>query len=134
MENVPCTYRVSVKAVIKDVEGRVLLLRESDGSWELPGGGLEHGEDPRAALVREVAEETSLTVTWMDSRPEKFWAIHKQVGSPVLQWFAFVAYQAEVSGKFRLDSTGGEAEEARYFTIEEAKKLQLHDNTKPYFA
>jgi ADP-ribose pyrophosphatase YjhB (NUDIX family) len=45
----------------------VLLTRISSsghhvGSWTLPGGGVEHGEDPRAAAVREVAEETGLAV------------------------------------------------------------------------
>jgi ADP-ribose pyrophosphatase YjhB (NUDIX family) len=30
--------------------------------WTLPGGGLEHGEDPRAAVVREVEEETGYEV------------------------------------------------------------------------
>ena len=45
---------------------RVLLTRISargahPGAWTLPGGGLEHGEDPREAVAREVAEETGLT-------------------------------------------------------------------------
>jgi ADP-ribose pyrophosphatase YjhB (NUDIX family) len=35
----------------------------TDEVWSLPGGGLDHGEDPRAAVVREVREETSLDVT-----------------------------------------------------------------------
>jgi len=43
-------------------EGDVLLVQFSErgfhtGSWSLPGGGLQHGESPRPALVREVQEE-----------------------------------------------------------------------------
>jgi 8-oxo-dGTP diphosphatase len=45
----------------------VLLTRMSartriEGRWTLPGGGIDHGEDPREALVREVHEETGLYV------------------------------------------------------------------------
>ena len=57
-----------------------VMLRERDGDvevllsrlaprvsraelWTLPGGGLDHGEDPRAALIREVHEETGLVAT-----------------------------------------------------------------------
>ena len=44
----------------------VLLVRFSSrgfhtGSWSLPGGGLDHGESPAAALVREVEEECGVT-------------------------------------------------------------------------
>ena len=39
MNDIPCTYRISVKAIVKDAEARILLLRKKDGSWELPGGG-----------------------------------------------------------------------------------------------
>jgi hypothetical protein len=70
----------------------------------------------------------------MDERPEVFWTIQKDVGSPTLKWFAFLVYEARVSGTFRTDTTNDEAQEARYFSREEAKTLQLHDNTKPYFA
>ncbi|GAB7003148.1 hypothetical protein JCM18899A_06190 [Nocardioides sp. AN3] len=46
----------------------ILLSRLSDTLtpsplWTLPGGGLDHGEDPRAAVVREVHEETGLDVS-----------------------------------------------------------------------
>jgi ADP-ribose pyrophosphatase YjhB (NUDIX family) len=45
----------------------VLLVRASTdslhkGCWLLPGGGIEHGEHPAAAVVREIAEETGLQV------------------------------------------------------------------------
>jgi ADP-ribose pyrophosphatase YjhB (NUDIX family) len=47
-------------------EGDVLLVRFSTsgfhtGSWSLPGGGIDHGERPAAALVREVEEECGAT-------------------------------------------------------------------------
>jgi 8-oxo-dGTP diphosphatase len=53
--------RVGVYALIRRA-GEVLLTRISargfhTGSWTLPGGGLDHGESPRDALVREVREE-----------------------------------------------------------------------------
>ena len=41
-------------------EGRVLLLLNERGEWDLPGGRPDAGEDHRAALVREVREETGL--------------------------------------------------------------------------
>lgn len=56
--------RSSVYGVI--VSGNEVLLvkdRTSEDKWDLPGGGIEHGEDLIKALHREVQEETGLTVT-----------------------------------------------------------------------
>lgn len=59
--------RVAAYALIERGE-RVLLCRISAqiptlaGCWTLPGGGLEFGEDPADAVVREVREETGLAV------------------------------------------------------------------------
>jgi 8-oxo-dGTP diphosphatase len=61
--------RISTAATTDGTTGRMILLsRLSDTLtrtplWTLPGGGLDHGEDPRAAVVREVYEETGLDVT-----------------------------------------------------------------------
>jgi ADP-ribose pyrophosphatase YjhB (NUDIX family) len=57
--------RVGAYALIRK-QGAVLLVRFSEkgfhtGSWSLPGGGLDHGEAPAAALVREVEEECGVT-------------------------------------------------------------------------
>jgi len=55
--------RVGCSAAIFDDEGRVLLTRRADnGQWCLPSGGMEPGESPAEAAVRETAEETGLTV------------------------------------------------------------------------
>lgn len=50
-------YRVSIKAIIRDHQGRVLVVRENQDHWSLPGGGLDHGESDRAAMTRELKEE-----------------------------------------------------------------------------
>ena len=57
--------RVAAYALATDVGGRVLLVRVapgylSAGKWTLPGGGINFGEDPALAVVRELAEETGL--------------------------------------------------------------------------
>lgn len=55
-----------VGAVVHDARGRLLLVRRAEppaqGTWSLPGGRVEPGEDDATAVVREVAEETGLRV------------------------------------------------------------------------
>jgi len=59
--------RVGAYGICRDEAGRVLLARNSGASefpglWTLPGGGVEHGEHPDDAVVREFAEETGFMV------------------------------------------------------------------------
>lgn len=63
--------RIGAYGLCRDDHGRVLLVRASHGStghaeWALPGGGVQHGEHPVDAVVREVAEETGLRVEVVD--------------------------------------------------------------------
>ncbi len=60
--------RVAAYAVVTDSTGRVLLVRLTErtgrpGWWTLPGGGIDHGEHPADAMIREVHEETGLSVS-----------------------------------------------------------------------
>lgn len=50
-------YRVSLKAVIRNSKGEVLCVKEKTPFWELPGGGIDHGENVQQALARELREE-----------------------------------------------------------------------------
>jgi 8-oxo-dGTP diphosphatase len=59
--------RVAAYGIVRDPSDRLLLVRAASyltvaGWWFLPGGGVEHGEDPVDSLRREVHEETGLTI------------------------------------------------------------------------
>ncbi|MGP0059491.1 MAG: (deoxy)nucleoside triphosphate pyrophosphohydrolase [Beijerinckiaceae bacterium] len=56
-----------VAAALLDVDGRVLIAQRPQGKalaglWEFPGGKVEPGERPEAALIRELEEELALKV------------------------------------------------------------------------
>lgn len=54
---------VAVGGLVRDTEGRVLMIRSPRRDWEFPGGQVEEGEDLVTALQREVFEETGVTVS-----------------------------------------------------------------------
>jgi 8-oxo-dGTP diphosphatase len=56
---------IAAAAVISDAARRVLLVKHSYGrlNWEVPGGAAERDETPTQTALREVLEETGLTVT-----------------------------------------------------------------------
>jgi ADP-ribose pyrophosphatase YjhB (NUDIX family) len=56
-------FNIGAFAIIFDEQGRVLLCHRRDlDVWNLPGGGVESGEMPTDAVIREVMEETGLEV------------------------------------------------------------------------
>ena len=70
---------VSAVALI-DPDGRVLLAQRPPGKsmaglWEFPGGKIEQGETPEAALIRELAEELGID-TWQSCLAPLTFASH----------------------------------------------------------
>ena len=120
-----------VCALLEDTDGRLLVARRPAGKhlggyWEFPGGKLEAGETPEAALIRELAEELGCLV---------------EVGAalaPVTHAYASVTvrlmpYLARLSA----DSPPAEAREhdaLRWVTGEEIATLALPEADAPIVA
>jgi 8-oxo-dGTP pyrophosphatase MutT (NUDIX family) len=55
-------FMPSVSALIRDDDGRTLFVQHVEGRWQLPGGAVDPGERPAAAMGRECLEEAGITV------------------------------------------------------------------------
>jgi 8-oxo-dGTP pyrophosphatase MutT (NUDIX family) len=121
-----CFYRVSVKGLILDDEKRFLLVKEENGQWEFPGGGLDFGEDPLECLKREVKEEMGLKVISIKDRPSYFvTSLNKKD-----IWIANVFYEIKVLDLNFIPSK--ECTELKFVTKEEAFNLDILPNVKEF--
>ncbi len=48
--------------LVVECKDKVLMLKRFNGFWEFPGGGVDFGEEPRAAAIRECFEETGIKI------------------------------------------------------------------------
>ena len=114
-----------VEAIIKNEEGKILLLKRSKlnkffiGKWQLPGGKVEFGEDIQKAIKREIYEETgkkysSLRLTKVFSLTEKFNGTKNNV--------FLMVFSGECKGKI---SISVEHSQAKFCTMAQIKKLSL---------
>jgi 8-oxo-dGTP diphosphatase len=76
MEKNP-TYLFVAAAALMDDKGRILVQKRPEGKpmaglWEFPGGKVETGETPEAALVRELNEELRIDVAESSLEPVTF--------------------------------------------------------------
>jgi len=89
-----CFYRISVKALVLNEErDKFLITKEASGEWEIPGGGLDWGEDTKVALQRELEEEMGLQATWIASQPSYF--IHGPMRKNG-QWAANILFETKL--------------------------------------
>jgi len=88
-----CFYRISTKVIL--TEGHLnefVVLKNKKGEYELPGGGVEHGETIARSIEREVEEELiiKLYVNEADLRPI-FFDTYKSRSHDI--WVGFVIYK-----------------------------------------
>jgi ADP-ribose pyrophosphatase YjhB (NUDIX family) len=107
-------------------DGAVLLARltGTDPRWTLPGGGLDHGEDPRDGAIREVEEETGYRVELRQLLTvESFrWLLDRPDG-PVDHQAICVIYTAEVVGGELRHEVGGSTDVAAWVPVDEVTTL-----------
>lgn len=108
---VPCAG-----GVIRDGAGRLLLVLRGNepgrGSWSVPGGRVEPGEDERAAVAREVREETGLDVE-----------VGALLGRVVRGPYAIADYACTVTGGAL--APGDDAVACRWAAPEDLPRLRL---------
>ncbi len=128
-----CFYRVTVKAACVR-SGKLLLVRESEKhsgqKWELPGGGLDFGEDISVALSREIKEETGLKVTKISQAPIYTWTA-KSENKRGLDWFysCVLVHRVEFED---LDITpSDECEAVEFFDSQQLSSLRLSGQLTP---
>ena len=123
----PLIERMVVRLVVLDASNQVLLLQTRDlgnptfgTSWELPGGGMEHGETFVDTAVRELREETGIgicpdsvgTPTWRRDvsytyrgerrlQHERIAAVHLDEVAPVVESSQRVDFEGEDHFGFR---------------------------------
>lgn len=121
-----CFYRISIKALIlNENRDKFLLVKEDNGKWELPGGGLDWNTSPQEDIKREVKEEMGIEVTWVAEHPSYF--LTDLSGLPEKPR-ANVIYEVEVDS---LDFTPSEeCVELQFVDVQEAKQLDLFENVR----
>ena len=125
MDQIPeCFYRVSAKALVLDeTRTKFLLMREDNNMRDFPGGWLDFGEDPREGIIREFKEEAWIDVVWVNDLPSYFVTSKKP---EKYYWIAHVFYETKIKNMDFISSK--ECQEVRFFTKEEAEKVDINPN------
>lgn len=113
--------QVAVGAVVLRDDQILLVKRGREparGKWTLPGGRLEHGEYIEAAVVREVTEETGLTVV-----PERLLGIFEVVGDPHYVILDHLCSMAE--GNESEPVAGDDVDEVAWVDLDKVAELDL---------
>ena len=124
-EPVPYVRVGAYAVVVRD--GAVLLARwigSDPPRWTLPGGGLDHGEDPRDAAVREVEEETGYRVELRQLLTvESFRQLVQRPDGPIDHQTICILYTAEVVGGELRYEVDGSTDVAAWVPLDDIRGL-----------
>jgi 8-oxo-dGTP diphosphatase len=125
--------RLAAYAVIRRGDG-VLLCRigpsyPAAGMWTLPGGGIEFGEAPDVAVVREVEEETGL-VGRITGEPKILshtgvWPARRGRDQPIAYHHVRFVYLMEVVGGSERMEVDGSTDACGWFTLAQLAELPI---------
>jgi ADP-ribose pyrophosphatase YjhB (NUDIX family) len=123
--------RVGAYAICRE-EDRILCCRlaatePSPGAWTLPGGGVDFGEDPEIAVLRELEEETGLT-----GRVQGIAAVRSQVypgrlpdGRPRELHAIALLFVVGITGGILRDEPDGSTDRAAWLTRDQLAEARL---------
>ncbi|MGW2508487.1 NUDIX hydrolase [Streptomyces scopuliridis] len=120
----------SVTAVVRDDDGRLLIIHKTDNDlWALPGGGHDIGESIGDTVVREVLEETGITVeidsiVGLYTNPEHVLAYDD---GEVRQQFSICFRAHPTGGSLR---TSSESKEVRWVDPADLGTLNIHPSMR----
>ncbi|MFJ8090591.1 NUDIX hydrolase [Lysinibacillus sp. NPDC095746] len=112
-------FIITSGAVVLDEHKRILLKKDPDRGWELPGGIVEENENIKNAVVREVKEETGINIDIIE-----FCGVLQDVKRNIcnMWWLG-----TPISGSLKVSK---ESLEVGFFSIEDALKLIRNNDFK----
>jgi ADP-ribose pyrophosphatase YjhB (NUDIX family) len=120
--------RIAVYGVVRDDRGRLLLARAAPyltlrGRWFLPGGGVDHGEEPPDSLRREIEEESGLVVK-VGSLLDVLSDVRTIPGGTSLHTVRLIYRIDSWEGILRAE-TDGTTDAVGWFTLDEVRTMPL---------
>lgn len=126
----PAAPELRVAAYAICIRDHALLLTRfidrEEPIWTLPGGGVEHGEDPADAVLRELAEETGYI-----GRLVRLLGVHsarrlyeRGSGAAVDHHALRIVYEVRIEGGALRHEVGGSTDRAAWFPLDTVDQLQ----------
>jgi 8-oxo-dGTP pyrophosphatase MutT (NUDIX family) len=118
----------SIVVVVNEKSEILLQKRGDDGNWGLPGGLIELDETPLEAGIREVYEETGMTLS--NLKPLGYTVNLNRVwpNGDAAHVFVFGFYGQATNEKLVID--GDETIDLKYFKIDQLPVIPIHDNVE----